>query len=158
LKNTLQDLVPVLQTAIGPVILVSGIALLLLTMTNRIGRAIDRARSLHAELRVLAPDQRSPVLAQLRILSRRAAMLRRAITLGAVSVLLAALLVISLFVAALAGIDDARLVVALFAGCLLSLIGSLVEFLRDLNHSLSALRLELGSEFEHSRSAGRERT
>jgi hypothetical protein len=33
-----------LRDAIGPVILISGVGLLLLTMTNRLGRAIDRAR------------------------------------------------------------------------------------------------------------------
>jgi hypothetical protein len=33
----------VLQAAIGPVILLSGVGLLL-TMTNRLGRAIDRVR------------------------------------------------------------------------------------------------------------------
>ena len=38
------ELIPVLQTAIGPVILISGVGLLLLTMTNRLGRVIDRAR------------------------------------------------------------------------------------------------------------------
>ena len=44
------ELIPVLQTAIGPVILISGIGLLLLTMTNRLGRAIDRARIIDAQL------------------------------------------------------------------------------------------------------------
>lgn len=39
------ELIPVLQTAISPMILISGLELLLLTMTNRLGRAIDRARS-----------------------------------------------------------------------------------------------------------------
>ncbi len=47
----LNEIVPVLQVAIGPVILISGVGLLLLTMTNRLGRAIDRARQLKAELR-----------------------------------------------------------------------------------------------------------
>src|SRR5688572_19515401 len=47
----LNEIVPVLQVAIGPVILISGVGLLLLTMTNRLGRAIDRARSLVRELR-----------------------------------------------------------------------------------------------------------
>ena len=42
--STVHDIVPVLQIAIGPVILISGVGLLLLTMTNRLGRAIDRAR------------------------------------------------------------------------------------------------------------------
>jgi hypothetical protein len=33
-----------LRDAIGPVILISGVGLLLLTMSKRLGRAIDRAR------------------------------------------------------------------------------------------------------------------
>jgi len=43
---SLHELIPVLQVAIGPVILISGIGLLLLGMTNRYGRTIDRAREL----------------------------------------------------------------------------------------------------------------
>jgi hypothetical protein len=35
-------MIPVLQVAIGPVILISGVGLLLLTLTNRYGRTIDR--------------------------------------------------------------------------------------------------------------------
>jgi len=38
------EIVPVLQTAISPVVLISGVGLLLLTMTNRLGRIVDRAR------------------------------------------------------------------------------------------------------------------
>ncbi|MFN9975717.1 MAG: DUF2721 domain-containing protein, partial [Phycisphaerae bacterium] len=34
---TVPDLIPVLQVAIGPVILISGVGLLLLSMTNRLG-------------------------------------------------------------------------------------------------------------------------
>lgn len=40
------ELVPVQQVAIGPVILISGIGLLLLTVTNRFGRILDRSRIL----------------------------------------------------------------------------------------------------------------
>ena len=46
--TSLEKIIPMLQVAIGPVILISGIGLLLLTMTNRLGRAIDRARLLKA--------------------------------------------------------------------------------------------------------------
>ena len=49
----LKELIPVLQVAIGPVILISGVGLLLLTLTNRYGRTIDRARQLMRELREL---------------------------------------------------------------------------------------------------------
>ena len=45
----ISDLVTILQTAISPVILISGVGLLLLTMTNRLGRTIDRSRGLSDE-------------------------------------------------------------------------------------------------------------
>jgi len=51
---TVIELIPVLQTAIGPVALISGIGLLILSMTNRLGRVIDRGRSLAAVGMVIA--------------------------------------------------------------------------------------------------------
>lgn len=138
------DLIPVLQIAIGPVILISGVGLLLLTMTNRLGRAIDRARTLYEKLRTEAPADQDRTRAQLRILQRRANFIRQAIILATVSILLAALLIISLFFAALLRLDLGWLIMLLFIGCLLALIGSLLTFIRDVNQSLLALKLELG--------------
>ncbi len=43
---SIKELIPVLQVAIGPVILISGVGLLLLSMTNRLSRVIERARNL----------------------------------------------------------------------------------------------------------------
>lgn len=139
----LHDLVPSLQIAIGPVILVSGIGLLLLSMTNRLGRVIDRARELAIELRAGDAGQRDRVLSQLDILTTRARLVRQAITLAIVSLLSAAVLVITLFVAAVFTLEVGVLVVALFVCCMGSLIGALIAFLRDINLSLAALRLEL---------------
>ena len=48
--TSFRELVPILQTSIGPMILISGLGLLLLTMTNRLGRIIDRSRSLLDDL------------------------------------------------------------------------------------------------------------
>src|SRR5271157_2888143 len=108
--NLLTELVPVLQIAIGPVILISGVGLLLLSMTNRLGRAIDLSRVLSRVLRENPKANRERVLAQIRILSRRADLIRRAITLAAVSVLLAAILIITLFLMALFHINAAWLI------------------------------------------------
>jgi len=139
---TVSELVPILQTAIGPVILISGIGLLLLTMTNRLGRLIDRSRLLANELR-RKPIDPEPIQAQLAILQVRAVLVKRAITLSGVSVLLASLLIITLFFTALFRLEDAWLISILFIGCMLSLIGSIIAFIRDVDKSLVALRLEL---------------
>jgi hypothetical protein len=138
------QLIPTLQVAIGPVVLVSGIGLLILSMTNRLGRVIDRGRYLARELSELPPEGQVGIEAQLHILVRRAEYLRRAITAASVSVLLAALLVIALFITAVFALEDAWLISALFIGSLGALILSLVAFLQDLNESLLAFKLDIG--------------
>ena len=140
------QLIPVLQTAIGPVILISGIGLLLLIMTNRLGRAIDRARILVGSLQNTTEAKEEKTVAQLRILWGRASMIRLAIALASFSALTAAILIIVLFSTALWQIGSAGVIVALFMVCMVSLIGSLVIFIRDINQSLSALKLELVAE------------
>ncbi len=137
------SLVPVLQIAIGPVILISGVGLLLLSMTNRFGRIIDRSRILAAQLRGESDIERERALAQVDILWRRAILVRRAIIFGSISVLLAAVLVISLFVAALQHAEIGAFIVVVFGGCLAALIASLVCFIAEINQSLVALRLDL---------------
>jgi hypothetical protein len=141
----LPQLIPILQVAIGPVILVSGGALLLLSMTNRLGRIIDRSRELTRASRSSAPAEREQMAAQLGILSRRARIVRDAIFLAAHSVLLAAVLVITIFVAALLRIGTALPIILLFIACMLCLIGSLLLFIRDVNLSLRALRLDVAA-------------
>lgn len=141
------DLVPILQIAVGPVILISGVGLLLLSMTNRLGRVIDRSRLLAEALRKATTQERSRFESQLKVLSRRARLVRLAIILAAMSVLLAAMLIIALFLAALLRWEIGILVAILFAGCMLSLIGSVVVFIADINLSLSALSLEVGEPF-----------
>jgi hypothetical protein len=79
----------------------------------------------------------------IRILSVRARLVRLSITLAATSVLLAAILIIVLFLTALLGLEVAALLAFLFIACMATLIASIVVFLRDINLSLAALRLEL---------------
>jgi hypothetical protein len=140
----LVDLIPVLQTAIGPMILISGVGMLLLNMTNRLGRTIDRSRQLVELLKHCDEEERLRYKLQLDILWKRARILQSAIALIATSALLAALLVIALFFSVLLKFEAAIVLSTLFILCLSSLIGALVFFLRDINFTLHALALELG--------------
>ena len=142
--KSLHDLIPLLQVAIGPVILFSGVGLLLLTLTNRFGRAVDRSRLLARELKEHRDGDPQRVRAQVEILFRRARWIRLSITLAAVSLLLAAILIIGLFLAALLEFEVALLISLLFIGCMASLVVSLVAFIVEIHLSLVALRLELG--------------
>ena len=146
MPTSLQDVIPQLRDAIGPVILISGVGLLLLSFTNRLGRAIDRARLLDAELPKRDESERGPVRAQISIIYRRAKMIRLSIICGAVSLLLAAMLIVVVFVAALLQWPYAWLVCLLFISCMLSLMISLIAFIWDINLSLHALKLELAGD------------
>jgi hypothetical protein len=140
------QLIPVLQTAIGPTILISGVGLLLLTMTNRLARTIDRARITARELPSASQEVRMKDAEQLRVLWRRARLIRLSIALASTSALFAAILIIVLFVTALLQIENAWLICALFIVCLVCLIGSLLVFIHDVNQALAALKLELSRE------------
>jgi hypothetical protein len=143
---TLTDLIPTLQLSIGPVILISGIGLILLSMTNRFGRLIDRARRLTRDLQDASGADRERLVAQLRILSTRARLTRTAIALAALSVLLASILIISIFLGALLQLGIATLIVIIFTLCMLSVVISLILFISDINLSLKALWLEMPPE------------
>ena len=140
---TVDELLPILQIAVGPVILVSGVGLLLLTMTNRLGRVIDRGRNLAQEHRTNPDADQARILNQLMILNRRATLIRSAITFASLSVLLAAILVIVIFLTALFHWEISILLSGLFIACMLSLIGALVAFIQDLNLSLDAYQYDI---------------
>jgi hypothetical protein len=137
------QLIPVLQTAVSPTILISGVGLLLLTMTNRLARTIDRARATARELANASEKDRSRGIEQLRVLWRRARLIRLSIALASTSALFAAILIIVLFVAALLQAGSVWLISGLFIICLGSLVGSLAVFLHDINQALAALKFEL---------------
>jgi len=149
--TSIRELIPVLQAAIGPVILVSGVGLLLLSMTNRLSRVIERARSLLARSDQAAGVTRERALAQLDILWRQARTIRLSILLASVSLLCAACLIILIFIIALFKLDDAWVISLVFLACMSSLIASLIVFITDINRSLAAFKVEL---FGHGRDSG----
>ena len=139
---SLKQLVPILPLAIGPVILISGVGLLLLTLTNRFGRMLDRARQLNHE-KSTTDIETAALNAQIAILHRRAEILRLSITLGAITVLMVAVLILVLFVSALWNLEIGWLLIMIFCISQVSLIGSMLAFIRDMNLALEAFRLEL---------------
>lgn len=138
----LSETVTILEISIGPVILISGVGLLLLSLTNRYGRIIDRARFLGDLVRKTG-DGDKHIMAQIAILRGRARLLRTSIALAATSVLCAAVLVIGIFVGAISGISTSAFIAVMFCACLLSLVISLACFIHDVNRSLAALDLDM---------------
>lgn len=142
----LDQIVPMLQLAIGPVIVISGAGLVLLSITNRFGRVIDRSRSLAESKQGLSDNKKNNIDNQLVIMMRRARILRAAIAFASLSLLLAAFLVIALFLVEIAQVEAALFIVIIFICCMGSLIAGLLFFIADVNVSLSALKVEIGGE------------
>jgi hypothetical protein len=138
-----EALLPIIQLAITPVILMTALGSLLLTMTNRMGRIVDRTRSLAGQLRVAPPEDRPHLEQQLRILYRRANWIRGAVTLNTASLLGAGLLVVVIFVGAAFHAQLAAAILGLFFTSVALMIAGLGAFLRDIFMSLSALELEV---------------
>jgi hypothetical protein len=137
------SILPLIQLSITPVILLSGVGALLLTLTNRMGRIVDRTRILAGQLSGAEPERRRHYDSQLEIMWQRAKLVRMAVTLAGSSMLMSCVLVVVIFLDATLHREFGFELVGVFIASVLLLIAALVAFLRDIHVSLHALRLEV---------------
>ena len=138
------DIVHVIQLAVAPVFLLTGVTTLLNVLTNRLARIIDRGRALEGEFHAAPGGETQERRAELLTLSRRARVVNIAITLGTVSALLVCVVIGVLFVGAYFVLDVRGAVAALFVACTVSLIGSLITFLREISLAVGSLHFGPG--------------
>ena len=141
--ESLSSLLPIIQLAISPVILISGMGALMITLTNRMARIVDRTRQLAEAIPEADPDERKHLEDQLDIMWARSGMMRRAVTCNGLSMLLACLLIVALFGAGMFDWNMKVVVLGLFCASVVMLTASLVDFLRDIFVSLHALHLQV---------------
>jgi hypothetical protein len=138
-ETSLTAIAHVIQLAVAPVFLVSGVAALLTVLTNRLARIIDRARALDAS----GPP--SPeILQELNVLTRRARFINRSIALATSSALLISTVIVILFLGAFLTLDVAGVVGLLFAVAMIALIGGLITFLQEVRLATRTMRLHAG--------------
>lgn len=140
--ETSQNFIQFLQSSITPVALISGVGLLLLTITNRLGRTIDRTRHLVAELE--APEVKRVEIKrhEIEILYTRSRYLRNSIAFIVVSVFSSSLIIPLLFIMNLTGRDMRITGYLLFIVSVFSILVSSYYFFRDILLSLNAIKLE----------------
>jgi hypothetical protein len=130
-----------IQLAVAPVFLLSGIGAILMVMTNRLGRIIDRARVLEDRLENARPELLASLRADLAILSRRAKLISLAITLCTTTALLVCTVIAMMFLSASLQFDATIPVVLLFIGAMLTFFLGLVWFLREIYVATVSLRI-----------------
>jgi hypothetical protein len=121
----------VIQLAVAPVFLLAGVGATLNVLAARIGRIIDRARLLEERLTTASPELATELHERLRVLSKRASLINRAIALCVTCGLLVSLVVAALFVSSALRLDIALPIAVMFVVALLSLAAALVYFLRE---------------------------
>lgn len=132
----LGDVSHIIQLAIAPVFLLTGVGTNLTVLTNRLARIIDRSRAIEDMLQTetgnTAQLRLEEKLIELEELYNRSHLINRAITLSTACALLVCLVIASLFLGDATGLGLDKLIAGLFVAGILSLIGSFIYFLREI--------------------------
>jgi hypothetical protein len=135
------NIVHLIQSAVAPVFLLSGVGVTLGVLTNRLARIVDRARTLEKEIENKAPQQRSGIEFKLQVLARRAKYINTAIMLCTTSALFVALVVMLLFASAFLEINFELGIALVFVASMLMLTGAFVVFLIEVRLATASLRI-----------------
>ncbi len=125
----ISDIGHVIQLAIAPVFLLTGVATMLTVLTNRLARIIDRTRVLEDRLRVASSDEYSD---ELEVLYTRSHLINYAITASTGCGLLICLIIAFLFLGDTTNLPLDQYIAAMFVIAMVALIGAFVYLLREI--------------------------
>ena len=125
------DVAHVIQLAVAPVFLLTGVGSLLSVMTNRLARVIDRGRHIEAVYGAFTPAARACADLELTVLAQRARLASWAINFSTAAALLVCGVIAMLFVDAFLGTDLRWLLGAAFIATMFLLTCGLICFLRE---------------------------
>lgn len=130
--SDITDVAHVIQLAVAPVFLLTGIGAILSVLINRLGRVVDRFRALEKLPDDLADAARAVARSEMNRLSRRARMVHWAIGFCTGSALLVCIVIATLFVGSVTGVQTPGIIATLFILAMLALVIGLLCFLREI--------------------------
>jgi hypothetical protein len=133
----------VIQLAVAPVFLLSGIGAMLSVMTNRLARVVDRARGLEREVLQSGIQPEAIVISELTALARRAKLISRSITLCTITALLICAVIAVLFLGAFLRLNTSTTVALLFITAMFAFFLGLLMFLREILVATASVRIGL---------------
>jgi hypothetical protein len=134
----ISDIGHVIQLAIAPVFLLTGVATKLTVLINRLARIIDRSRVLEDRLQIAANDDYQ---SELDILYGRAHLINTAITLSTGCGLLICLIIAMLFLGDTTNLPLDKYIAGSFVLAMVALIGSFIYLLREIFIASKHMRL-----------------
>lgn len=135
------NVVHVIQLAVAPVFLLSGVGVVLTVLTGRLARIIDRARLLEDRLHGQPDERRAEMEQEMDLLSHRARMVNVALTLATTCALTVCAVIALLFVGSAMHLDFEAPISVLFVTGMIALIGALSIFLREIFLGTAQLRI-----------------
>lgn len=140
-ETSISEIAHVIQLAIAPVFLITGVCTLLGVLANRLGRIVDRARVIETKLEIPDEVKRAHLKEELMRLSRRACFVNHAITYSTVSALLTCITISTLFTGTFVPAHLSKVITVLFVAAMVSLFLALLAFLREVMIASRALRI-----------------
>jgi len=134
----ISDIGHMIQLAIAPVFLLTGVATKLTVLTNRLARIIDRTRVLEDRLHIAANEEYTE---ELEVLYQRSHLINYAITSSTGCGFLVCLVIAMLFLGDSTNIKLDKYIAASFVLAMLGLIFSFVFFLREIFISSRFMRM-----------------
>ena len=122
----------VIQLAVAPVFLLTGVGAILSVLVNRLGRVVDRFRVLESIQPTAGDTANASVAAEMEVLKRRARMVHWAIGFCTSSALLVCMVIATLFVGSITEIETPGIIATLFIAAMLALVVGLLFFLREI--------------------------
>ena len=137
-----ENVAHIIQLALGPVFLLSGVGITLSMLTQRLSRIVDRARTLEDRREETSSEARlKQIDRDLRVILRRARYINSAIALSTTSALLTALVVTLLFASAFTPMSVGGVIAAMFVFSLLCLSTAFLMFLIEVRIATNTLRI-----------------
>jgi hypothetical protein len=134
----------VIQLAVAPVFLLTGVGAILNVMSNRLARIVDRARVLELKLTEAKDADQVELTQRLRNLSRRARLIGQSIALCVSTAVLICGVIIVLFLGEFLDFEATAPAAVLFIAALLSFLMSLVWLLREVFQATRTLKFGPG--------------
>jgi uncharacterized membrane protein len=137
---TLESAVHLIQVALTPVFLLSGIAALLNVFASRLARVADQLEKIGGLMEGACDETRAQANQDVARLHRRSLVLDVAVVLGTLGAAATCLAIMALFLLALSNKAIADALLFMFAGAVLCTLGSVVAFGVEMLMSNNALR------------------
>jgi hypothetical protein len=129
----------VIQLAVAPVFLLTGIGAILSVLSNRLARVIDRFRivnNMHGDERAVHEEEIEKLLS-------RSKWIHWSITLCTVCALLVCIVIATLFIGSELGKDSSNVIAVLFTAAMLTMIIGLMCFLREISIATDVISRDL---------------